>query len=105
MDTRYGMRFEEVVKQRGFTTTTHGAMRAGDATFHMGWTLHRAGANHTDALRSVMTVIYVADGARVGAIDSPPRRFDQAMWLGGADPGTVINGPGNPLLWPVTGER
>ena len=94
-------RFDEMVRERGFPTSTHGAVRAGDATFHTGWTLHRAPANNTPLLRSVMTVIYVADGTRVGPDDSPYRAFDRAMWLGGAEPGALVGGPGNPLLWPV----
>jgi hypothetical protein len=93
--------FAALVAERQLSTTTYGAMGAGDATFHMGWTLHCAPANPTDLMRSVMTVIYVADGTRVGPIDSPFRRFDQQLWLGGAGPGTVISGAGNPLLWPV----
>ena len=40
-------------------------MAAGDATFHNGWTLHRAPANPTDQMRCVMTVIFMPDGARV----------------------------------------
>jgi ectoine hydroxylase-related dioxygenase (phytanoyl-CoA dioxygenase family) len=93
--------FAEVIEKRAMTTSTHGAMSAGDATFHTGWTLHRAGANPTDLLRSVMTVIYFADGTAVGPVDSPARQFDQQVWLGGAEPGTVIEGPANPLLWSV----
>ena len=93
--------FAALVRDHALPTTTHGAMRAGDATFHMGWTLHRADANPTDLLRSVMTVIYIADGTRVGAIDSPARQFDQAIWLGGATPGSLVDGLRNPLLWPV----
>jgi ectoine hydroxylase-related dioxygenase (phytanoyl-CoA dioxygenase family) len=93
--------FDALVRERGLPTSTHGAMRAGDATFHMGWTLHRADANPTDLLRSVMTVIYIADGTRVGPVDSPARQLDQAIWLGGTAPGELIEGPGNPVLWPV----
>lgn len=93
--------FAALVRDLALPTRTHGAMQAGDATFHMGWTLHRADANATDLLRSVMTVIYIADGTRVGEIDSPARRLDQAVWLGGATPGSLVDGPGNPLLWPA----
>lgn len=93
--------FDALVRDQALPTTTHGAMRAGDATFHMGWTLHRADANPTDLLRSVMTIIYIADGTRVGEIDSPARQLDQAFWLGGAAPGSLVDGPRNPRLWPV----
>jgi ectoine hydroxylase-related dioxygenase (phytanoyl-CoA dioxygenase family) len=93
--------FAELVHERGLSTSTHGAMDAGDATFHAGWTLHSAPANPSDLLRGVMTVIYVADGTRVGEIDSPYRAFDQQVWLGGAATGELVGGDRNPLLWPV----
>ncbi len=94
------MKFGEVVERLGLPTTTHGAMRAGDATFHRGWTLHRAPANPTGLLRSVMTVIWFADGTRVGADISGARFFDHKFWLAGIPPGELATGPLNPLLWP-----
>lgn len=93
--------FDAIVRERGIPVSSHGAMAAGDATFHTGWTLHRAGANPTELMRSVMTIIYFADGTRVGPVDSPARQLDQAFWLGGAEPGALVDGPGNPLLWPI----
>ena len=43
--------------------------------------------NPTASMRSVMTVIYVADGARVAPPASPAQEFDRQIWLGGAAPG------------------
>src|SRR5688572_22157155 len=34
------------------------SMNAGDATFHLGWTIHSASANHSAKMREVMTIIY-----------------------------------------------
>jgi ectoine hydroxylase-related dioxygenase (phytanoyl-CoA dioxygenase family) len=79
---------------------TYGAIRAGDATFHAGWTLHRAGPNPTEHMRPVMTVIYFADGARVSEPDSVYQQFDLGVWLPGLQPGDVAATPLNPLLWP-----
>ena len=93
-------RFGELVARENLPTLTHGAMRAGDATFHKGWTLHRAPANPTQLLRSVMTVIYYADGTLVSAIDSKMRRYDQKAWLNAIPAGEPAAGPLNPLLWP-----
>ena len=95
-------KFGEVVEHLGLPTTTYGAMRAGDATFHCGWTLHRAPANPTSLLRSVMTVIWFADGTRVGADIGGARFFDHKFWLAGITPGAPATGPLNPLLWPRT---
>lgn len=93
-------KFGELVEQLGLPTTTHGVMRAGDATFHRGWTLHRAPANPTGLLRSVMTIIWFADGTRVGVDIGGARFFDHKFWLAGIPPGEPAAGPLNPLLWP-----
>ena len=47
-----------------------------------------------------MTVIYVADGARVATPASPAQELDRQLWLGGAAPGQLVDGPGNPRVWP-----
>jgi ectoine hydroxylase-related dioxygenase (phytanoyl-CoA dioxygenase family) len=91
--------FATVVHDRELPEYTHGALAAGDATFHAGWTLHRAGANATSAPRPVMTIIYFADGARVTEPADDYQRFDMAMWLKGTAPGEVANGDRNPRLW------
>lgn len=83
-------------------TTTHGPLRAGDATFHRGWTIHSAGPNPTDRMRPVMTIIWFADGARITEPESPEQEFDLKTWLGGAEPGSLANRESNPLLWPAT---
>ena len=91
--------FADLVGREGWNLSTHGPFRAGDATFHTGWTLHSAPANHSSSMRAVMTVIYFADGARIGSVDHPARRFDHAVWLGGVPVGSPADGPDNPLLW------
>jgi ectoine hydroxylase-related dioxygenase (phytanoyl-CoA dioxygenase family) len=93
-----------LLAERGLTLHTYGALRAGDATFHAGWTLHRAGPNPTDRPREVMTVIWYADGARATEPENDLQRFDLAMWLKGTEPGQVADGPRNPLLWPAPGS-
>ena len=90
----------ELLAERDLALHTYGAVHAGDATFHAGWTLHRAGPNPTDRSREVMTVIWYADGARVVEPENDHHRFDLAMWLKGSEPGQVADGPRNPLLWP-----
>jgi len=78
---------------------SYAPMRAGDATFHSGWTLHGAPANETTTMRSVMTIIYFADGARVGPIDTPMRRDDNEKWLQSLPTGALAASELNPLLW------
>ncbi len=88
-----------LVNARGFAVAGPTVMRAGDATFHAGWTLHGAPPNATDRTREVMTVIYFADGTRIGGSDQPTRAFDLAAWLPGLREGDVAASALNPLLW------
>jgi len=90
--------FEAMVRERDIPEHTYGALRAGDATFHAGWTLHRAGQNPTDAVRPVMTVIYFADGARATEPESIYQKFDLAVWLPGVQPGDLAASALNPVL-------
>ena len=80
-------------------------MAPGDASFHAGWTLHRAGPNRSDRMREAMTIIYYADGTRVGPLDHPARRFDRDAWLAGCKPGELAAGPLNPVLFAKDGSR
>ena len=91
--------FATLVAEKGLTLETHGALKAGGATFHTGWTLHSAGQNPTNFMRKVMTVIYFAEGARVTHPESPFQQFDMQMWLPGTSPGDLAASEINPLLW------
>lgn len=92
--------FERLVRSEQVPEHTYGAIRAGDATFHAGWTLHRAGPNPTQRMRPVMTIIYFADGTHASEPDSVYQQFDLATWLPGVHPGGVAASPINPLVWP-----
>lgn len=92
-----------VVAEHGFAVDGPASMRAGDATFHAGWTLHGAPPNATDRTRAVMTVIYFADGTRVGGSDDPTRAFDLAAWLPGLGEGDLAASAINPLLYDANG--
>ena len=59
------------------------------------------GGNPTDTMRAVMTVIYVADGARVATELSVAQDFDRKVWLGGRKPGELVDHELNPRLWPI----
>jgi ectoine hydroxylase-related dioxygenase (phytanoyl-CoA dioxygenase family) len=92
--------FNRMVKERGFHLFKSGDMRAGDATFHAGWTLHSAPGNHSDTTREVMTIIYFADGARIIQPDNKNRWNDLERWLPGQEPGELAGSPLNPILYP-----
>lgn len=92
--------FAALIEEQQLPTATHGAMTAGDATFHGGWTIHSAPPNPTDLLRTVMTVIYVADGARVvSEAGNAEQEFDRKAWLAGTPHGELVTSELNPLIW------
>jgi ectoine hydroxylase-related dioxygenase (phytanoyl-CoA dioxygenase family) len=90
--------FAALVEQQHFEMSTPTAMRAGDATFHSGWTLHRACGNSTEVMREVMTIIWFADGLTVLAPNGPQQENDLATWLPGLQPGDLADSPLNPIL-------
>ena len=64
-------------------------MRAGDASFHSGWTVHKALGNTADRMREVMTVIWFADGLPVLEPANSAQANDLASWLPGLAPGDL----------------
>jgi ectoine hydroxylase-related dioxygenase (phytanoyl-CoA dioxygenase family) len=92
-------RFAAAVEEYGLPVEGYAPFAPGDASFHAGWTLHRADANRSERMREVMTIIYYADGARVGPLDHPNRRLDRDIWLAGCEPGEPAAGPHNPVLY------
>lgn len=89
----------QYIEGKGLPLVHYGAMAPGDATFHYGWTLHSAPGNPTDQMREVMTVIYVADGAKALEPDSRARENDLKRWIPGIQPGEKINSILNPLVY------
>ena len=89
----------QYIEGKGLETITYGAMAAGDATFHAGWTLHSAPGNPTDTMRKVMTIIYHADGTRLLEPDSNARRNDFAAWFPGLKPGDLAASSLTPLVY------
>ena len=91
--------FDRLIDEQALPRTSAGALSAGDATFHGGWTLHSAPPNQTRTMREAMTIIYFADGTRVGPLDHPSRQLDRDVWLSGCEPGEPAAGPLNPVLY------
>lgn len=91
--------YERFVADHGFEISRQESMKAGDATFHLGWTIHSAGANSSINPRDVMTIIYFADGARVTTPRNENQVADLNAWLGGRLPGEFADGELNPVLF------
>ncbi|WP_337101107.1 phytanoyl-CoA dioxygenase family protein [Paenibacillus sp. YIM B09110] len=92
------------IENKGLEQAQYGAMSAGDATFHAGWTLHSAPGNPTDTMREVITIIYYADGTKVSVLDSNARKSDLISWLPGCVTGEAAASHLNPIVYPVQGE-
>ncbi len=88
-----------LVKEKGYPVSRAKTMRAGDATFHAGWTLHSAPGNFSEKMREVMTVIYVADGAKVIEPQNKNQENDWQRWLMGKEIGTLIDSKLNPIVF------
>ena len=88
-----------LVKRHQFPIWSADSMQAGDATFHSGWTLHRAGPNVSSKMRSVMTIIYYDADARVAEPSNPDQQNDLSRWFTGLEPGDAAASPLNPILF------
>ncbi len=91
--------YDRYIAAKGFPVAKADRMSAGDATFHLGWTIHSAGGNHSPTTtREVMTVIYFADGARITPPQNPNQANDIAAWMSGKKPGDIADSFLNPIL-------
>lgn len=95
--------FAELFAESGQAISEPTAMRAGDASFHRGWTAHAALANRSDRMREVMTIIWYADGLEVLEPADAAQERDLRIWLPGCRPGEPAVSPINPLIDPPVG--
>lgn len=86
------------VASRGLTHVAE-PYAVGDVSYHLGWTVHRADRNVSDQPRRVMTMIYMDADILATEPDNEHREADLERWLGNAAPGTVPDGPLNPVLY------
>lgn len=93
------------ITNKGLNVDSYGAMKAGDATFHAGWTLHGAKGNPTPNMREVMTVIYFADGIRISEPKNANQEGDLGNWLPGLKPGDLAASELNPLVYSRSEEK
>ena len=99
---------EQIIKdhvaKKGFNVSEPVSMKAGDATFHSGYTLHGAPGNNGTYAREVMTVIYYADGVPVGELSNQHKQNDLNAFFPNLKPGdpaaTNLNPPGLQILTP-----
>jgi len=90
--------YQNYVKEHGFEISRAKTMKAGDATWHRGFTMHHANGNNSDKMREVMTIIYLADGARVSPYKNDWQKSDHKKWLMNVPIGELIDSELNPKL-------
>ena len=90
--------FDDYVNKHKFPISRAKTMNAGDATFHRGFTIHNAPGNNSDKMREVMTIIYVADGAKVAEPKNDWQVNDHAKWLMSKPVGEIIDSALNPKI-------
>ncbi|PKL82325.1 MAG: phytanoyl-CoA dioxygenase [Ignavibacteriae bacterium HGW-Ignavibacteriae-3] len=71
----------------------------GEISFHSGWIFHRAGANITETIRKVMTVIYMDKEMTLKEPENKEQILDLETWCPGAKAGEIIDSPLNPVLF------
>ena len=73
----------------------------GDVSFHLGWTLHRAGPNVTTLPRRVFTIIYMDIDMRLVNPKNSNQQLDWDVWTPSIKVGEIMDDPLNPVLWPA----
>lgn len=71
----------------------------GDVSYHLGWTLHRAGPNTTDQPRRVFTIIYMDAEMRLSKPKNKDQQLDWETWTPSTQIGEVMDDPVNPVLY------
>ncbi|RYY38887.1 MAG: phytanoyl-CoA dioxygenase [Chitinophagaceae bacterium] len=93
---------EKVMQQRLRVTDFEHVIEpfdAGEISFHSGWVFHRAGANTTQDMRRVMTIIYMDRDMILKHPENDNQVHDWNTWCPGAQIGEIINSPINPVLY------
>lgn len=88
----------DYVSKQGYEIVAQKSMKAGDATFHLGWTLHSAPGNESNKMREVMTIIYMDADAHVIEPLNPNQEADRQRWLQGLAAGSPAASALNPLI-------
>jgi ectoine hydroxylase-related dioxygenase (phytanoyl-CoA dioxygenase family) len=90
--------FNDYVENNKFPISRAKTIKAGDATFHRGFTIHNAPGNNSNKMREVMTIIYIADGSKVSQPKNQWQKNDLDKWLMGKPVGTLIDSELNPKI-------
>ena len=90
--------FDKYVKDHAFAISRPAQMEAGDATWHYGFTIHSAPGNESQKMREVMTIIYLADGAKVAEPKNKWQENDLKTWMKSLPVGSLVTSELNPAV-------
>src|SRR5580658_5050928 len=89
---------EDALRDQGYRHVVE-PFSLGEVSYHTGWLYHRAGANQTDRMRKVMTMIYMDKDMVLKEPENPNQVNDWNSWCPGARVGEVIHTERNPVLF------
>lgn len=101
-ELQIGDESEEVIQKRLRVTDFKHVIEpfdVGEISFHSGWVFHRAGANISNEMRKVMTIIYMDKDMILKNPENKNQIHDWETWCPGAIVGEIINSPINPILY------
>jgi ectoine hydroxylase-related dioxygenase (phytanoyl-CoA dioxygenase family) len=90
--------YRKYVREHQFPMSCAAGMRAGDSSWHYGNTVHHTSANESERRREMMTITYMADGARVAQPVHEAQVYELNNWLAGLPPGRLAASELNPLV-------
>ena len=90
--------FDRYVHENNFEISRAKTMKAGDASWHTGYTIHNAPANKSGNMREVFTIIYIAGDARIAQPKNKWQENDLKTWLMNKEPGSFADSELNPLV-------
>lgn len=90
--------FDKYVRDHAFAISRPAEMKAGDATWHYGYTIHNAPGNESQKMREVMTIIYIADGAKVTKPKNKWQENDLKTWMNSLPVGSLAASDLNPAV-------
>jgi ectoine hydroxylase-related dioxygenase (phytanoyl-CoA dioxygenase family) len=101
-DIAIGDKSEELIRQevkRQGLVEVQEPFELGEVSFHLGWTLHRAGSNATTQPRRVHTIIYMDSEMRLAEPKNPDQQNDWNAWTPGTKIGQIMADERNPVLF------
>ena len=90
--------FDQYVHENNFEISRAKTMKAGDASWHTGFTIHNAPANRSNKMREVFTIIYIAANARIAPPKNKWQENDLKTWLMNKEPGSFADSELNTLV-------